>query len=159
MFTLDAIRTQMEVQLNEDKNLHVVEVNADTLDEALADAAVQLDTKVTNIEYEVLERGSNGFLGISKKPWTIRAFPNAVAIAQKKKRESSSVTVEEALVEEEKIIDQDGIFYVRHFNSQICLKVVLPVGNGKPVVYGDVMAQLKRSDTLDIEEDSVKEFV
>ena len=61
MVNLDKVREDMKNLLDVDKNLHSVEVNADTIDEALADAVVQLDTKVVNLHYEVLEKGSDGF--------------------------------------------------------------------------------------------------
>ena len=68
MVTLDDIRAELEKKLQIDHLLRTIEVRADTLDEALADAAVQLETKVSYLEYEVIERGSEGFLGIAKKP-------------------------------------------------------------------------------------------
>ena len=49
MVTLDKLRADMQTLLQVDKNLHFVEVNADTIDEALADAVVQLDTKLANL--------------------------------------------------------------------------------------------------------------
>ena len=58
MVTLDKVREDMKTLLQVDKNLHFVEVNADTVDEALADAVVQLDTKLSNLHYEVVEKGS-----------------------------------------------------------------------------------------------------
>ena len=61
MVNLNRIREDLRNQLETDSSLHSVEVRADTLDEALADAAVQLETKVANLEYEIIERGSNGF--------------------------------------------------------------------------------------------------
>ena len=61
MITLDKIRSDMKVYLDRDQSLRYVDVLADTLEEALADAAVQLNTRVALLEYEVLEKGSNGF--------------------------------------------------------------------------------------------------
>ena len=66
MVTLDKLRIDMEKQLAFDKDIHTVEVRADTLDECLDDAAVQLDSKKNNLEYEVIERGSQGVIGLMK---------------------------------------------------------------------------------------------
>ena len=159
MFTLDSIRSEMEAQLKVDSSLHSVEVNADTLDEALSDAAIQLDTRVSNLEYEVLRKGSDGFMGIAKKPWTIRVYPNASSIAQKKKQDKSIISIDNELAEEQKIINRDGMFYVHHFAAQLNLKVVLPMGNGKTINLKDVLDALKRSDTISVEEDLVKKLV
>ena len=62
MITLEDIRNELQKKLQLDQLLRSVEVHADTLDEALADAAVQLQTRVQFLEYEVIERGSDGFM-------------------------------------------------------------------------------------------------
>ena len=67
MVTLDKIRLDMKQRLQNDKGIQSVEVNADTLDEALADAAVQLNSKVSNLEYEIEEKGYKGFVGLANK--------------------------------------------------------------------------------------------
>ena len=74
MVGLDVIREEMRKRLSLDKELHSVEVNADTIDEALQDAAVQLDAKVNTLQYEIMEKGSDGFLGMGKKPWKLRIY-------------------------------------------------------------------------------------
>ncbi len=56
MVTLDQLRADMEKILKIDKEIHSVEVRGDTIEECLSDAALQLDSKISNLEYEVLER-------------------------------------------------------------------------------------------------------
>ena len=85
MVTLEKIREEMKERLDIDTKMHNVDVNADNIDEALADAAVQLDTKTGNLEYEVVEKGSTGFLGLGKKPWKLRVYQNPNTIARTKK--------------------------------------------------------------------------
>lgn len=50
-----------------------IEFSAKTVDDALTEALVKLETTSDQIEYEVIEKGSNGFLGIGSKPAVIRA--------------------------------------------------------------------------------------
>ena len=50
-----------------------IEVKAKTVDDAIIEASIQLETSSDNIEYEVIERGSSGFLGFGSKPAGIRA--------------------------------------------------------------------------------------
>ena len=76
MVTLDKLRLEMESQLEVDREIHSVEVRADTIEECLADASVQLETKVANLEYEVLEKGFQGIAGLAKKPWKLRIYEN-----------------------------------------------------------------------------------
>lgn len=50
-----------------------VEFTGKTIDEALTEAAIGLATTSDKLEYEVIEEGSNGILGIGRKPAKIRA--------------------------------------------------------------------------------------
>ena len=50
-----------------------ITVTAKTVDEAVIQAAIELETTSDNIEYSVIEKGSAGFLGFGSKPAIIRA--------------------------------------------------------------------------------------
>lgn len=49
------------------------EFSAKTLDEAITEAKVRLEATTENFEYEVIDKGSSGFLGIGSRPARIRA--------------------------------------------------------------------------------------
>ncbi|MCD8364107.1 MAG: protein jag [Lachnospiraceae bacterium] len=49
------------------------EFKGKTVEEAITEAAIQLETSSDKMEYEVIDRGSAGFLGIGSKPAIIRA--------------------------------------------------------------------------------------
>ena len=132
MVTLDSIRKDMAQMHERDSDISSVEVRADSLDEALADAAVQFNTKVNNLEYEVLEKGFDGFLGIAKKPWAIRVYQNPDTI-KKSASLSSSDILAGFMGEEKKIVSKDGLYYIHHFDNDLVLKVTLPEGKGHPV--------------------------
>ena len=51
----------------------MITVSAKTVDEAVTKALIELETTSDKLEYEVVERGSAGFLGIGAKPAVIRA--------------------------------------------------------------------------------------
>lgn len=159
MVTLEQIRNDLEKLLQADKDLHFVEVHADTLNDALADAALQLDCRVSLLEYEVIEAGSDGFMGMMKKPWTIRAYMNASQVKKTKKSNLDDIFADEELLEEEVNLDKDGLFFVHYFDEDINLKVVLPVGNGKPVSLKEVMQKVKNSWALSIDEGAIKKYV
>ncbi len=48
------------------------EISAKTVDEALTNAMLKLGTTIDNIEYEIIEKESSGFLGIFGKPAKIK---------------------------------------------------------------------------------------
>ena len=52
--------------------MEYIQVSGKTVDEALTNALVQLETTSDNVEYEVIDKGSNGILGIGRKPAVIK---------------------------------------------------------------------------------------
>lgn len=159
MVTLDKIRSDMKERFLIDKDLHMVDVRADTIDEALSDASVQLNTKISNLQYEVVERGSDGFLGIGKKPWFLKIYQDPNTITKATVKASDGLIIDDDGEEANLVKNQDGMYYVRHFGSDIVLKVLLPIGEGTPVELRDVLEDIKRQDTVDYDESLVKKLV
>ncbi len=159
MINLDAIRSDMAAKLENDKGLNSVEVRADTLDEALADAAVQLNSRIVNLEYEVIEKGFEGFMGIAKKPWLIKVYQNPEYVAEVKKQKQRLAQGEAEEEIEVKNLDRDGVYFIHHFGPDICLKVVNPVGSGKSVNANDIINDVKsKPDTISFDEKKIKEY-
>ena len=52
------------------------EYKGKNVDEAIANACIDLGIEAAKLEYEVIEKGSNGFLGIGSKPAIIKAKKN-----------------------------------------------------------------------------------
>ncbi len=50
-----------------------IEITAKTVEDAIIEAGIKLSISVENMEYEVIEKESSGFLGLNKKPAKIRA--------------------------------------------------------------------------------------
>jgi uncharacterized protein (DUF342 family) len=130
---LKEIAGLMRRYLEEDGARKSLVVEGRSVEEALADAAVQLGLPLKGLEYEVLENGSPGVLGAGRKPWRIRAYPAAA------KREVEMPTTRAAPEEfgesppviEEK--DVDGECFVRLSPDGALLKVTAPSGRGKRV--------------------------
>ena len=159
MVTLEKVREDMKALLTVDQNLHFVEVNADTIDEALADAVVQLDTKLANLHYEVVEKGSDGILGLGKKPWKIMVYQDPTTVKKAAKLASEGLFDEGEDGAAAQIVNRDGLFYVRHFKSEIMLKVILPTGEGLPIELKDVLDEIKRPDTIEFDENLIKKSI
>ncbi len=159
MVTLDKLRLDMKAQFESDKNIKYIDVKADTMEEALSDAAIQLDSRIGLLEYEVLEFGSKGFLGLLQKPWYLRVYENPSLVKKSSKKYSANgIGLDED--EEDLIVqDLDGMFYIRRFGSQVLLKVVAPVGEGVPVDFDVVMDNLHEPDILSIDNELVENLV
>ena len=52
--------------------MEFIEVSAKTVDDAITESLVKLGTTSDKIEYEVIEKGSSGFLGIGSRPALIK---------------------------------------------------------------------------------------
>lgn len=89
--------------------MEYIEVSGKTVDEALTNALVKLETTSDKVEYEVVSKGSNGFLGIGAKPAVIRARrkqesaePSAESIIKNTIKTQSPVKKEEKQTAPEK---------------------------------------------------------
>ncbi|MCQ2247458.1 MAG: FapA family protein [Treponema sp.] len=158
MVTLEKLRIDMEKQLKLDKEIHTVVVQADTLEECLDDAAVQLETVVRNLEYEVEEKGYPGIMGLMKKPWKIRVYENPFVVQKKKKEQAAADSSSKDEIIEAEILNLDGKFYIRRFGAGIFVKVVLPQGTGAPVDDMDLISEARRPDNTSLDEDKLKEL-
>ena len=159
MVTLEKIRKDMKDFLAVDNQLQFVEVMADSIGEALEDASVQLDVKTSSLQYEIVEKGSEGFMGLGKKPWKLKIYPDPASIPKVKKLASDGLFDEEELAAAEETQNRDGFFIVRHFKSDIMLKIILPTGDGEQIDIKDVIAEVSRQDTIDFDEDLIKKYV
>ncbi len=158
MVTLEKLRSDMESQFELDRNIKYIDVRADSIEEALADAAIQLDSRVPILEYEVLEQGYKGFMTLMKKPWALRVYENPLHAKKAKQNIGDGMSTFDDDDESTMPKNVDGAFYVHRFGSEIHLKVVAPIGSGVPVDYKVILSSLQRSDTVSIDENLVKEY-
>lgn len=87
--------------------MNKITVSAKTVDEAITEACVQLGLTSTSIEYEVIEKGSSGFLGIGSKQAVITAWKKQEAKAEKPKKEApKKETVKKEVPKKEKEASQ-----------------------------------------------------
>ena len=63
--------------------MEFIEVSAKTLSDAITDACQKLGVTSDRLHYEIVEEGSNGFLGIGSKPFLIKAAVKDVTEEQK----------------------------------------------------------------------------
>ena len=75
MITLESVREFMREQLEADRNTQAVKVSGGTVEEALENASIELGIPVKRLEYEIVEQGSKGMLGVGRKDWVILAYP------------------------------------------------------------------------------------
>ena len=79
--------------------MNSITVSAKTVNDAIMEASIQLGVVSTEMEYEVIEEGSAGFLGIGRKQAVIRAWKK---VAKKEEKPVKPVKVEKEIKKENK---------------------------------------------------------
>ena len=112
--------------------MEYMEFSAKTVDEAITEAAIKLGTTSDNLDYEVIEDGSNGFLGIGKKPAIIKA----------KKKDTIEDKAKEFL---------DKVFGAMNMAVNVDIKLIEEEKTMEINLSGDEMGLLigKRGQTID----------
>ncbi len=129
MISLDQIQAYMRDQMGDDSDRRFVNVSGDTLEDALQQASIELGLRVKQIQYEVLERGNRGVMGMGKKPYLILAYP--LPKQESASSVDSDVQIDLSLLSsDEEPADRDGRVFVRLTPDGIMLKVTRPVGSG-----------------------------
>ncbi len=147
----------MRLHLEEDKGKKSLVVEGMSREEALADAAVQLSVPLSRLEYEVLEKGLAGPLGIGRKPWRLRVY---LAAEKKEVALPEEVDVFAAVAAATELPkDRDGECFVRLAPDGALLKVTPPVGKGRRASESQAFERLEQRAVRNYDEALVKEAV
>jgi uncharacterized protein (DUF342 family) len=158
---IDFVQLQEIVKkhLEYDRTIRTVDATGPTLEAAVNEAATLLDTSVRRLEYEILARGSSGFIGAGKKDWLIRAYERD----RVKKLKSDDNLGEDDLASDADdtpvIVDKDGYAYVQMRRDGVYLKVTSPVGNGRKVYLAAAMQAINNKNIENFDSDMVERLV
>ena len=87
-----------------------ITVTAKNLDDAITEALVQLEVTSDRLDYEVIEKGSDGFLGVGRKQAVIKARRKeepVVEVKAEKKEEKPVKVFYKEIMKSQKQIDID----------------------------------------------------
>ena len=158
---LPQIQELMRRYLDEDREKTSVAAEAVSLEEALRNAAIQLECPVASLDFEIVEKGVSGTLGLGRKPWRVRAYKASV------KKEVAAAAVspfgEDLLSEDSGAAlepkDKDGGVFVRLSADGALLKVTSPIGRGRRATEKAAMDKLHERAIHDINQPMVREVV
>jgi uncharacterized protein (DUF342 family) len=154
-----ALQSAMAERLALDRSVKSVEVKGITITDALAQAAVLLGISARHLEYEVLKRGSGGFMGLGKEDWMLRAYPVAQALREQAEVANAASSLE-AAVGVEAVQSVNGKAFVHGFDDGfIYLKVIPPQGDGKSISVHDVMKEIDPWAPKDIDDKLINKTV
>ena len=90
--------------------MEFIEVSAKTLSDAITEACQKLSVTSDRLYYEVVEEGSNGFLGLGSKPYLIKAAVKEEAVEEpvlkEDKKEEKKEPVKESVKEPAKPVSE-----------------------------------------------------
>jgi len=155
---IDFVQLQEIVKqhLESDRLIRTVDASGPTLEAAVNEAALLLDTSIRHLEYEILERGTSGFLGAGKKDWVIRAYERALV----NKVKSAEKHLEEEMTDNAPVIeDKDGDAFVQRWKDGVYLKVTPPAGNGRKIYQTAAIQAIYDRNINDFDADMVEKIV
>ena len=145
MIGLDDFRDRMKAEIEKTKQMKSVQVSGKNLDDALKQASLELGLPLRVLDYEILDRGKSGILGIKASPCRIIAYESITD-----QMESEVMSLEDELdlksYEQEDVpmtTDTNGRFAVRLGSDGAWAKVYPAVGEGIPIVIEDVVGKLQ----------------
>ena len=155
---IDFVQLQQIIKehLEHDRTIRSVDASGPTLEAAVNEAAALLDTSIRRLEYEIIERGTSGFMGVGRKDWLIRAYEQARVV---KKKLSEEQTSEEDISDVPVIVDKDGEAFAQCWSGGVFLKVTPPVGNGRRANQAHATQVLSTKDVLNLDMDMVERLI
>jgi len=155
---IDFVQLQEIVKkhLEQDRSIRTVDASGPTLEAAVNEAAGLLNASIRTLEYEIIERGSSGFLGAGKKDWVIRAYQRE---SIKKKKLAEALLDNEAADEAPIIIDKDGDAFAQCWQDGVYLKVVPPVGKGRKIYEAYALQAIRDKNIHDFDSGLVERLV
>ncbi|MFP4301038.1 MAG: FapA family protein [Spirochaetaceae bacterium] len=157
MVSFDQLQTYMRKSAEEDRNRQYVNVSGETLQDALREAAVELSLPIKKIEYEILENGSSGVLGVGKKPYLILAYPAIQQVSSESFEERFDMDL--GFDDESRPKDRDGQAYVKLSPNGVLLKVSPPQGSGVRATERDAIEALSKRSIEKFDAGLVKKVV
>ena len=143
-------------RLEQDRNIQIVTASGTTLEDAVAQASILLNIPVRRLEYEIIEKGSQGFFKQGKKDWSIKAYEQ---IAVNKEEYGDIGDSEDETTEEKIIINADGDVFVHLSPDGAYMKVIPPKGNGREASESEAFKLLQMRNIADYNPDQVTKVV
>jgi uncharacterized protein (DUF342 family) len=158
MISTSQLRDYMRSQLEEERTRRSIRVSGVSIQDALRQASIELGLPITKLQYELLERGSRGFLGAGKKDFELLVYE----LVEEKPAAEAGLDMEGFDFETEKQIlpqDKDGEIFVRLTHEGAFLKVTRPLGRGSRASEHAAMDKLLLRGVNDIDKSQVVRVV
>lgn len=131
MVTINQLRGYMRRRAEADRSKKTVEVSGPSVEEALAQASIELALPVKKLDFEIRVQGNKGTFGIGKKDWVLVVYEATSADEQAAYEGEVAMDFDLDFSEAPSKTDKDGDVFVRLSPDGAFVKVVPPVGKGR----------------------------
>ncbi|MBI9103215.1 MAG: DUF342 domain-containing protein [Spirochaetales bacterium] len=151
------LREFMKQKASEDRQRRSVEVEGATMEEALSQATIELALPLRKIEYEILDKGSSGVMGVGKKK--VRLLAYEMLDEDSTFSEDGDFDVDLDLGLDAEPVDMDGKAFIRFSHDGVLLKVIGPEGHGKKVTEKQALEVIRSRSILHFDKSLVGKIV
>ena len=140
------LRDFMKQKAKEDRQRRSVEVEGATMEDALSQATIELALPLRKIEYEVLDKGTPGVLGLGRKK--VRLLAYEILEEEKTFSDDGDFSVDLDFDDEPENVDMDGNLFIRFAHEGVMMKVIAPSGNGRKVSEKEALIRIRERGIL-----------
>lgn len=159
MVTLPDLRSYMRNRVTEDRNRKSVQVTADSIESGLQEASIELGLPVKKLEYEVIQKGSGGILGLSKKEYILLVYEALDKTEIDTDKDDLGIDFDSIGEQGDEPVDRDGEIIVRLSGEGALLKITPPIGNGSKATERLTVEKIERRGILDYDRSLVADAV
>lgn len=148
--SLEDFRVRMRAEIERTKSIKSVQVSGHSLEDALKQASLELSRPLRTLEYEILDKGKKGIIGLGRTSCRIVVYES-----QKTKDDAKNGGSNEELDldlgnGDEEYSSVNGLCSIRFSTDGVLLKVFPPSGDGIAVELGEVLGHLQARQAIDI---------
>jgi len=152
-----------ELSGNADEIPDEVEIYADSVQEGLRIASNTLLVSISDLDYEIKTKGSNGIMGVGRTPYRMIVRKATTVHSEWDDLDDMDVSLDTKVryneYGEEIEADIDGRSYVRIYSNGVFLFIEPPSGNGNPVSMERVVDQIHRSGYIDFDRRGIEKAI
>lgn len=167
MASLDKLQSQLQQTTGKEDTgydettaepMDSIEITCDSIDEGIEEAIDRLNVSRINLDYEILQQGKKGVLGIGKKPFVIKFWKSSSIKPEDKElmQEVEELAGPRRTKEEE---TNDGQAKVVIRKSGVYLVITPPKENGQPVDLKEVTYLLAQRNIKNYNKSQIKNIV
>ena len=143
----------------QDRKILSINVEAESMEEGLEQASLELGIPIRRLECEIVERGSQGFWGVGRKTWQLKVYEKAEAVDLPSQGAAAVAGEESEAAQEEMVRDADGEVFVRVTQDGVFLKVTKPLGRGRAATERMALEAIRARNIVDYDGSMVSKIV